>query len=98
MDTTLNVFNEISIRIIREQEAIIGPLAWAEASKVAGFEVIDANKKIVNIKAEDPREVVNALVARYEKLFGRLSRDVSRQAVSDLTADIPTEDIPTSLK
>lgn len=98
MDTTLNVFNEISIRIIKEQEAIIGPLAWAEASKVSGFEVIDQDKKIVNIKAEDPREVVNALVARYEKLFGRLSRDVSRQAVSDLTADIPTEDIPTSLK
>ncbi|MEI6316232.1 MAG: hypothetical protein WCO65_00710 [bacterium] len=98
MDTTINVFNEISIRIIKEQEAIIGPLAWAEASKVSGFEVIDADKKIVNIKAEDPREVVNALVARYEKLFGRLSRDVSRQAVSDLTADIPNEDIPASLK
>lgn len=98
MDTTLNVFNEISLRIIKEQEAIIGPLAWAEAAKVSGFEVIDASKKIVNIKAEDPREVVNALVARYEKLFGRLSRDVSRQAVSDITADIPSEDIPTSLK
>ena len=97
MDTAINIFNQISLRIIKEQEAIIGPLAWAEASKVKGFE-IDQATKTVNIKAEDPREAVNALVARYEQLFGRLSRDVSREAVSDLTADIPAEDIPSSLK
>ena len=97
MDTAINIFNQISLRIIKEQEAIIGPLAWAEASKVKGFE-IDQSTKTVNIKAEDPREAVNALVARYEQLFGRLSRDVSREAVSDLTADIPAEDIPSSLK
>ena len=98
MDTTINVFNQISLRIIKEQEAIIGPLAWAEAAKVKGFETLDQSKQLVNIKADDPREVVNALVARYEQLFGRLSRDVSREAVSDLTADIPAEDIPSSLK
>ena len=98
MDTAINVFNQISVRIIQEQEAIIGPLAWAEAGKVKGLEIIDQSKKLLKITAEDPREVVNALVSRYEQLFGRLSRDVSREAVADLTADIPAEDIPTSLK
>ena len=98
MDTTINVFNKISTRIIKEQEAIIGPLAWAEAGKVKGLTIIDQGKQVVSITADDPREVVNALVARYEQLFGRLSRDVSREAVSDLTADIPNEDIPSSLK
>ncbi len=98
MDTALNVFNQISVRIIKEQEAIIGPLAWAEAGKVKGLEIVDKDKQIVNITSEDPKEVINSLVSRYEQLFGRLSRDVSREAVSDLTADIPNEDIPSILK
>ena len=97
MDTTINVFNQISIRIIKEQEAIIGPLAWSEASKVAGLTIVDQSKASISITG-DPKEVTNALVSRYEKLFGRLSRDVSRQAVTDLTADIPVEDIPSILK
>ena len=98
MDTTLDVFNQISVRIIKEQEAIIGSLAWAEAAKVPGLEVVKGDKPSVNIKSDNPKDVINALVNRYESLFGRLSRDVSKQAVSDLTADIPVEDIPTSLK
>ncbi len=98
MDTAINIFNQISVRIIKEQEVVIGPLAWAEAGKVKGLTIVDQDKNVVNIEADDPRGVIDALVARYEQLFGRLSRDVSRNAVSDLTADIPTEDIPTSLK
>ena len=99
MDTTIDIFNQISVRIIKEQEAIIGALAWAEASKVEGLEVLNANDtQTVNIKSNDPKTVINNLVSRYEKLFGRLSRDVSRQAVSDLTADIPSEDIPSVLQ
>lgn len=97
MDTAIHVFNQISIRIIKEQELIIGPLAWDEASKVEGLTVIDRKKPDVSVTGE-PKAVINALVARYEQLFGRLSRDVSREAVVDLTADIPTEDVPSSLK
>ena len=97
MDTAIDVFNQIAIRIIKEQEAIIGPLAWGEAAKVQGLNVIDQKKQTVSVTGE-PKAVINALVARYEQLFGRLSREVSREAVVDLTADIPSEDIPTSLK
>ena len=98
METSIDVFNQISVRIIKEQEAIIGALAWAEAAKVPGLEVVKGDKPTVNIKSDDPKGVINGLVNRYEQLFGRLSRDVSREAVSDLTADIPAEDIPTTLK
>ncbi len=97
MDTSISVFNQISIRIIKEQELIIGPLAWDEASKVEGLSIIDRKKPEVSVTG-DPKAVINALVARYEQLFGRLSRDVSREAVVDLTADIPAEDIPSSIK
>ena len=87
----------MAVRIVKEQEAIIGSLAWAEAAKVQGLTIVDQTNASVSISG-DPRGVIDALVSRYEKLFGRLSRDVSRQSVADLTADIPTEDIPTSLK
>ncbi len=97
MDTAIDIFNQISIRIIKEQEAIIGPLAWSEAAKVDGFSVVDQKASRVSITGE-PKTVINALVARYEQLFGRLSREVSREAVIDLTADIPAEDIPSSIK
>ena len=97
MDTAIDVFNQISIRIIKEQEAIIGPLAWTEAAKVSGLTVLDQKAHTVSVTG-DPKKVINDLVARYEQLFGRLSREVSREAVVDLTADIPAEDIPTSLK
>jgi len=97
MDTAIDVFNQISIRIIKEQELIIGPLAWDEAAKVAGLTILDRKAHKVSVIGE-PKTVVNSLVARYEQLFGKLSREVSREAVSDLTADIPSDDIPTSLK
>jgi len=97
METAIDVFNQITVRIIKEQEAIIGPLAWSEAAKVPGLAVVDPKAHTVSVSG-DPKTVINALVARYEQLFGRLSREVSREAVVDLTADIPTEDVPTSLK
>ncbi len=99
MDTALNVFNQISLRIIMEQANIIGALAWEEAKKVDGLNVANSATAVPDVTISgEPREVINALVARYEKLFGKLSRDVCREAVVDLTSDIPATDMPTSLK
>ncbi len=96
METTLSIFTQISLRIIKEQEAIIGPLAWSEAAKVDGLSVSkDLGQASV---VGDPKTVINALVERYEKLFGKLSREICREAVTDLTADIPSDEIPATLK
>ena len=38
----VNILNQISIRIIREQELIIGPVAWDEAKKVPGLTIVDS--------------------------------------------------------
>ena len=42
MDEALaqTLFPKIFIRIIKEQENIIGPLAWDEASKVDGLTIV----------------------------------------------------------
>ena len=93
---TIN-FPQIVLRIIKEQELIIGPLAWDEARKVSGLNVADGNKGEVSFSG-DQKETVNKLVAQYERLFGRASHEVCKEAVQDLVAELPAEEVPSSLK
>ena len=89
-------FPQIAIRIIKEQELVIGPLAWNEAGKVAGL-TVDQMHKSVSLSG-DAKETLNRLVAQYERLFGRASHEVCREAVRDLIAQMPVEEVPSSLK
>ena len=92
----MTTFDKISIRIIREQELIIGPLAWDEAGKGSGL-IIDYSTKAVTFSG-DAKDVINRLVAQYEKLFGKASHEVCREAAQDLLAELPPEQVPASLK
>ena len=94
----INLLQEITVRIIREQELVIGPLAWIEASKVSGLSVIDQRAGTVLITGPDQNSVIDSLVAQYEKLFGGASHEVSRDAVRSLIANIPVVEIPSSLR
>ena len=89
-------FDQIPIRIIKEQELIIGPLAWDEAKKVSGL-TIDQSHTVTSF-AGDEKDIINRLVAQYERLFGRASHEVCKEAVQDLIAEMPPEEIPSSLK
>lgn len=93
----MNSLDHIAEKIIQEQEFIIGPLAWSEAGKVQGLN-IDQDSKEVHILSSDDKAVVDALVAQYERLFGRASHEACRQAVVSLIATLPASDIPTSLR
>ena len=93
----LSIFDQISIRIIKEQELVIGPVAWEEARKVSGFHVVDQDKGEVTFDG-DPKEVLNRLVAQYSRLFGQVSKEVCKEAVQDLIAELPQTDVPDSLK
>lgn len=90
--------NQIVIKIIKEQERIIGPIAWSEAKKVAGLEVIDQKTGQVDIVGTNALEVIDQLVAQYEKLFGRASHEVCREAVSGLIGSLSPNEIPISLR
>jgi hypothetical protein len=92
----MTIFDQISTRIIKEQELIIGPLAWSEAGKVDGL-IVDAKARSVSFTAES-KEVIDRLVTRYEFLFGRASHEVCREAVQDLLAELPADQVPSSLK
>lgn len=95
MDITFEL-TKIPIRIIKEQELVIGPLAWAEARKVEGLSV-DEKKTEVSFTG-DAKDIINRLVARYERLFGKTSLEVCKAAVKDITSLMPAEAVPESLK
>lgn len=97
MDTT-TLFPQIASRIIKEQELVIGPLAWDEARKVQGLKIIDQKKGEVNLQNGDAKGIINNLVAQYERIFGKASHEVCKEAVQDLIAEMSQDEIPSSLK
>ena len=93
----MSALDQIAVKIIKEQELIIGPLAWSEAGKVSGLQIVDQKKGEVELKNGDPKEVVNRLVAQYERLFGRASHEACKDAVRSMIANLPAAEVPSSL-
>jgi hypothetical protein len=93
----MTTLDQIAVRIIQEQELVIGPLAWTEAGKVTGLKILDAGKGEVALEGADQKDIVNRLVAQYERLFGRASHEVCRGAVASLIADMTPAEVPSSL-
>ena len=88
--------NQLVDKIIQEQALIIGPIAWEQAGKVTGLR-IDIATHSVNIEG-DAKQVLELLVAQYEKLFGAASREVCRDAIKPLLSQFSPDDIPAVLK
>ena len=95
MDT---ITSKIALRIIEEQELIIGPLAWNEARKVPGLRVIDQKSKQIDFDNGNSAQVIDKLVAQYDRLFGRASREVSREAAMPFLKNLNPTEVPLSLK
>ena len=95
----MNLYNQIVLKIIREQELLMGPVAWHQASRVRGLRISDSSKGIVAIEeGADGSIVVNNLVDQYENLFGRAGREVCKDAVGALVADLQPSQVPSSLR
>lgn len=92
----MNIGSQLVEKIIKEQELIIGPVAWEEAGKVSGLR-IDVVQHQASIDG-NVKEVLENLVAQYERLFGQASREVCRDAVRPLLSQIPPDEIPAVLK
>ena len=92
-----SMLDQIATRIIKEQELIIGPIAWLEAEHVQGLTLDDHTAAQIADGAGDPKEVVNQLVGRYERLFGRASREACKDAVASLLAELTPSEIPSML-
>jgi hypothetical protein len=90
----MDVFLQITEKIIKAQEAVVGPLAFEQAKKVSGL-VIESDRS-VKISG-DKKETVNTLIKQYEGLFGRASVEVCKDAVKSITATMPKDQVPSLL-
>jgi len=92
----MSLLDTIAEKIIKEQELVIGPLAWSEAGKVQGL-TVNVQTGEATISNGDPKAAVDRLVAQYERLFGRASQELCKEAVLSITADLPRNEVPASL-
>lgn len=81
---TPSVYENIAQAIIREQEQVIGPVAYYQAQNVPGIKV--GSNKLVKIISKDPKSVLQNLVLSYSQLFGRASIELSKDAIKSLNA------------
>ncbi len=89
----MDIFEQIALRIIQEQQNIIGPLAYEQATKVDGLLMKEGDV----VLSGDKRELIDRLVARYERLFGQASIQVCRDAAAPLLPSLKTGETPSSL-
>ena len=82
-------------KIIKEQQAIIGPVALDQAKKVSGLTI--ASVEDVKITGGKKQTLEN-LVKQFEKLFGKASIQVCKEAFEPYSDKIPAADIPDILK
>lgn len=95
----MTIYAQIALKIIREQELLMGPVAWYEAGKVEGLQIIDREKGVISMGENvDDSLVINNLVGRFGGLFGRAGREVCKEAVSALVADLQPIQVPSSLR
>jgi len=82
-------------KIIKEQQAIIGPVALDQAKKVPGLTITSVD----DIKITGNRkETLDKLVKQFEKLFGKASVQVCKEAFQFYADKIPATEIPDILK
>lgn len=85
--------------IISHQEEVLGPLAREQAKTVAGIEINSAGKVKISLKtAAQSKDLLGNLVKKYEKLFGRASIEVCKDAVKESGVTYADSDLPDILK
>lgn len=95
--TDISTYARLCLCIITEHEAVIGPISWDEAGKIAGLTIVNQDEGHILITG-DPKQVIDELVECYARLFSRLSRKVSLDSVALVKRRIPPEDVPECLQ
>lgn len=88
----MDIYAQLADRIIKEQETIIGPIAYEQASKVSGLTVDPKTREVV--LQGNKKEILEHLVKQYEHLFGQTSVEVCKEAVKDIISKAAKEQVP----
>jgi len=92
----MDVYEQIIIKIIKSQEAIIGPVAIEQAQRVSHLKV-DWDKQKVDIEGNESK-AIDSLIEIYKELFGQISVEVSKEAAAPLIGRLPAGQTPEALK
>jgi hypothetical protein len=92
----MDVYAQIAVKIIKSQEAIIGPVAIEQAQRVPHLKVDWGHEK-VTIDGNEAK-AITALIDVYKELFGQISVEVSKEAAATLVSQLPAADRPEALK
>lgn len=92
----MSVYAEIIEKIIKGQEAIIGPVAVEQAQRVAGLK-LDWTKHEVVLEGDESK-VVDDLIEVYKELFGQISVEVSKESAASLLGQLNDNEVPQALK
>jgi thiamine phosphate synthase YjbQ (UPF0047 family) len=87
-------YTQLVNAVIKQQEYIIGPVAWNEARKVSGLVINDHNASV----SGDGKSVLEKLVNQYATLFGDASVEVCKEAIRHFMSDIKKDEIPQILQ
>lgn len=82
-------------RIIKQQQVLIGPIALDQARKVIGLSLNGGSS--ITFQG-NKKEILENLVKQYQKLFGKASVEVCKEAFAPIADKIPTTEIPDILK
>lgn len=82
--------------IVKQQKAIMGPMAVDLANKVAGIHVTSDGSS-AEVKG-DTSQVLTNLVKQYERLFGKASVEACKEAVKEKAGNTSTKDLPAILQ
>ena len=92
----MDIYAQIAVKIIKSQEAIIGPVAVEQAQRVPNLRVDWPNEKI-GISGDEAK-AIDSLVEIYKDLFGQISVEVSKEAAASLIGQLPADEKPEALK
>lgn len=92
----MDIFSKLAQQIIKEQEAIIGPMAVEQAARVPGLKVNWQNHEIGF--DGNRKEIVEHLIEQYKDFFGQASVEVCKDAVKDIISEVPKDQIPPLLQ
>lgn len=96
MDEHDQIFSKIVESIIKEQEALIGPIALEQAKRVGGLSVNLSHHEVV-FKG-DKSKIIEDLIEQYRDFFGQVSVEVCRHAAKKLISQLPLDQRPALLK
>ncbi len=92
----MDIYAQMAEKIIKQQEAIIGPVAIEQAEAIKELHV-DWPKQDVTVSGNGPA-AIDKLVSQYKELFGKISVEVCKEASAKILAKLSPDQVPTSLR